>query len=1252
MHLAPVSIRPALAVAAATSVLLLSAGPAHAASADEQKCINEINKRVAGLMKTQGKVNDACLKDANAGDTDDLGNVGQEQSAQACPGNDVKGKVAKSSQKLVDGDTDRCTVDPPSFGYAGTAHALAAATGQSSALAQDLFGLDLDAATLDFAHPDAAAAECQQEVLKNANRVVNTLWKLARKAKKDALKGKGAPPVDTATDLALAVLGYLEADANSKAADAQADLAAAATDACTPTAASIAVLFRGRCATSPTIADLATCAGTAARCRMCQSLGVADGLTVDCDDFDNGDADDSCPGLATAREITDSGDLISGPLAHGKIGDYLIENEVARFIIQDVGIRDLYSVGCFGGNIIDVELIGHPGLDNFLEIQPAVNMETVINAQTIEIVNDGSDGTPAIVRTCGPDDILDFVNPSTVVEAAGFTFPASADDKDYDVEGCTDYILAPGAAYLKMVTTMVSEEPTDVGLFVGDFINASGEVEMWGSAPGTGIGEQLTHFGNLGVLSYIGYRQALGVDYSHVTLPDPNSPFGSSLFSTSGVAYVLHSHRVLNAVLGTPPTFEVPAGGSNSFTRYFGVGDGSGANAVTLENLVKSVPAGTVEGCVTVDGVPAPAARVTAGPQSAGALTGMVSNWTTDTAGCYRGTLPEGSYGIAAWREGALFEGAGPAPLVHTIGVVAGETVVQDFDLPATGVLDVVVTDEGDDRVPARIMVVGFDPSPELTLAGLIDTTGVFRDQNDVVPFGVVAVTYADANGEASFEVEPGSYQVFVSRGSEYSTYDTAVTITGGATTPVTAQIARVIDTDGFVSSDFHVHGINSADSRVSHRDRIYQFAGEGVDNVIMTDHHSHTDLVPTIVALGFDPFVTSTIGEEITTWDTGHFNAYPMTIDPTRQSGGSTDWAVAAPPGMDFVEYDAYGVTPAGLELLATAGPQSTPDTVVQINHIDSHFVPLKIDTSLVPPASAISMADKIRFRIDPTTGNLFHHFKALELWNGDNRGDQSQFLDQRMGIWFNHLNQGLLTTFIADTDTHRFTSLGSAGARTWTASSSDDPPSLSSAEVAQAVAAGRATGGQGVYVQTRLVANEDPLLVADLTLAGSTLVSITDAVQGVDLEIEVQAPTWAPYDRIEIYANATTIPSPTSAAPELFSATPTVVLDAGVDFSVNTVNVFPAVPGADRLETTVSVPFTNLAEDTWFVVVVRGTDGVSEPMFPIFPKSLNTTGNTTLANLLDGNLSQGGTMALGATNALYVDADGTPGFQAPLAP
>ncbi len=956
------------------------------------------------------------------------------------------------------------------------------------------------------------------------------------------------------------------------------------------------------------------------------------------------------PPKAVARRITSETEYIHGPLSHGRIGDYLLANSEARFIIQDIAKRDLYSVGAFGGNIIDAELTSRPGTDNFLEIQPAVNLESVINAQTLEIVNDGQDGLPAIIRTCGPDDLLDFVNPSTIIRATGLPFPDAADDKDYNIQGCTNYELSPNKTNIKMVTTIMNDDPTPVGLLVGDFVNASGEVEQWTSS-GAGLGEQLTN--SMNVLSYIGYGEALGVDYSLVPVPPTASPnLRSSFFTAAGVSYVLHSNSVIQVILGGAPTFVVPGNGQNSFTRYFGIGDGNGGNAVALENEVKGLATGTLRGCVTEGGRPAPGARVSVFKR------GVVAPYVTDATGCYEGSLPPNTYQVGALRRGSPHEGAGTTPELHDITIEEGMITVQDIALPNTGKLHVKVVEQiagATKPMPARISVVGFDPSPEplLTTTGVqgTTTTGLYTDAIfDPVPFGFTWMDYAGADGELTFDLEPGSYQIFASRGVEYSEYDEPVTITAGSITNVNATLARVLDTTGFISSDFHVHGIRSADSRVSDRNRALQFSGEGIDNVIMTDHHSHTDLNPRIASLGLSDFLHATIGEEVTTWDYGHYNAYPLTIDSTRPSGGSTDWGRAAPPGRDFPAYGAFSLTPKELQELATHGATSTPDTTIQINHIDSFFAPLVVDTLAVPPTARITPAERLAFRLDPNGGELFQPFKALELWNGAGRGAQEEFLNHRLGIWINLLNQGLITTFIADTDTHEFRNLNTAGARTWTAAATDEPRLVDPAQVARSVNAGKAVGGQGIYVQPKLVAKDGSAAVADLTLNGAPTVKSTNG--DVDLQIYAQAPLWAEFDQIEIYANAATVPTLTIAGtPVLFTATPTRVLKKGIDFTVDEVDVAPSNPKAKRREAHVTASFTGLSQDTYFIVVVRGTDGVSHPMYPIMAHDLDPATNMTLANLLDGNLGEHGTMALGATNALYADVDGVAGFQAPLA-
>ena len=152
------------------------------------------------------------------------------------------------------------------------------------------------------------------------------------------------------------------------------------------------------------------------------------------------------------------------------------------------------------------------------------------------------------------------------------------------------------------------------------------------------------------------------------------------------------------------------------------------------------------------------------------------------------------------------------------------------------------------------------------------------------------------------------------------------------------------------------------------------------------------------------------------------------------------------------------------------------------------------------------------------------------------------------------------------------------------------------------------------------------------------------------MELVIHVQAPAWAEFDTVEIYANAETFVAGTNdGIPTFFGANPTRTLVAGTAFTLPApVVVDPNVPGAERRELQLVVPFA-LTQDTWFVVLVRGSDGVSEPMFPVYASDLDQASNPTLPDLLDGNLGEGGVTALGATNALWADVDGNPGFDPP---
>src|SRR5690606_34418310 len=130
------------------------------------------------------------------------------------------------------------------------------------------------------------------------------------------------------------------------------------------------------------------------------------------------------------------------------------------------------------------------------------------------------------------------------------------------------------------------------------------------------------------------------------------------------------------------------------------------------ENEVKQIAGGTLRGCITRGGAPAAFARVAAGPiGNDGQITQLSAMFLAGENGCYGGTLRTGEYGVAGAMDGTPYEGGGTAPLVHPIVISAGGDSVQDIALPATGAVRVAVVDENGDAVPARISVVGFDPS-------------------------------------------------------------------------------------------------------------------------------------------------------------------------------------------------------------------------------------------------------------------------------------------------------------------------------------------------------------------------------------------------------------------------------------------------------------------------------------------------------------------------------------------------------------
>ena len=135
------------------------------------------------------------------------------------------------------------------------------------------------------------------------------------------------------------------------------------------------------------------------------------------------------PPTAKARVASDADDLLQGPLARGKEGDYVLENDLIRVIIQQPG-RNWFGLGTYGGNIIDVSAVNSDGSfnpDHMEEFITGINIENTPNFTELAVRNDGSDGELAVICATGPDDLIEIINPFL-----SSNFPCAVSKEDFN----------------------------------------------------------------------------------------------------------------------------------------------------------------------------------------------------------------------------------------------------------------------------------------------------------------------------------------------------------------------------------------------------------------------------------------------------------------------------------------------------------------------------------------------------------------------------------------------------------------------------------------------------------------------------------------------------------------------------------------------------------------------------------------------------------------------------------------------------
>jgi hypothetical protein len=975
---------------------------------------------------------------------------------------------------------------------------------------------------------------------------------------------------------------------------------------------------------------------------------------------------------AAAQRVATADQLIGGPKAIGQIGDYLLENDQIRVIIANTGVGRIATP--FGGSLIDADLrrpqgaLSH-GNDEMGELLPSFLLE-LMNPVSITIVNDGLDGNPAVIREDGTEgDLLQMV----AILNNGLLYPP-------DLSYSEEFRLEPGKHYVEITTSIKNNttaphplpflnppELKNLGLDIpdldkiklsvplGHFVIFGGENQAW--TPGVAgfnvrfaiedtypRAKGFPAFPGL-VTEYLATR-GKGVSYG-LMVPSSTDNYPNAYQSLYAPDQEVTDHSMLlpyvyAAVTGcytaNPPPVIGPKS-TYSFKTYFVVGHGDVASVVDVMQEVRGTVTGSFGGRVVDALTQAPVEHAAVVVQDARGR--YVDEIDSNEAGLFRGNLPPGDY---TYR---VVTNIRPTTAAARVTINAGETTGVFVALPPPSHLALQVVDEVGRAVPCKVSLIGHSPpeqrgkDPRTFLYDLHLGETMRGTTFDPTRLEYIEKTWYLPNGLLSADVRPGTYDIAVSRGVEYDLHNEAsVSFVAGAFVSRQVALTRALDTSGYVSADLHLHSVNSVDSDLTLEERITSIAGEGLDFAAATDHNFLTDYAPTIAKLGLQDWLTATIGLELTTSEMGHFNGYPLRIDPGNVRGADFVWD-GQPPASLFKQLRDMGEDPAR--------------TIVEVNHprdgVLGYFTQFNVNTE----SGETEVRSGLRavfapFKPEFAPSAFSYDFDTLEVVNGKRPdlthvyrapdplpagplptptpapGDIVRDADGKVAFpgqvedWFTFLSRGLTYTALGNSDSH--TGFGQEPGYPRNFVYVGDGKDVQGHFDRWDVVAGLRAH--------RVVVTNGPMI--DFSIAGQPMGSTVTVTAGtVSIDLTVQSPNFAPVESVRIWSNG-------ELAREL------------------------SVPSsqAHRFHTTVDLP---LSKDAWFVVEATG----SANLFPVVPpQEFEPLNVDQVINALGAGLDLTGLSPTGAlkpsrtsiirpdaiTNPIWVDHDGNHKFDPPLPP
>jgi len=478
--------------------------------------------------------------------------------------------------------------------------------------------------------------------------------------------------------------------------------------------------------------------------------------------------------------------------------------------------------------------------------------------------------------------------------------------------------------------------------------------------------------------------------------------------------------------------------------------------------------------------------------------------------GTFKARLPIGDYRVHV-------KGSASRTLDVPIKIGEGRTDLGILELPSAATLTLP---EGK---AMRLVFVGINDTPDPDFANTLTGSTVTEEDGVHTLAPVSQVFLAGVAGDKTqVELAPGEYQVYATRGPEFTLEKTQITVTEGQQQTLKIKTpTRTLSTPNYIASDLHVHSGISFDNAFSDSERVRTFVAEFGEVMVSSEHDVPVDFAPKIEEMGVADKITSIAAAEVTSllptsmnpYTGGHANFFPYYPDPT-----------AFRRGMINHENRRWR------DIIHDIKQDQGEDTVVQLNHprlnmkLSGETLPDNWDEIIDygqffdhmgtaghpfnPRKPMHEHPNNVLIEADPKTGLRDIDFDLIEVINpgGEHHHDRIKAVRQD---WLSLLKQGEKLVGTANSDSHR-SDFQVAVPRTMVAMQDDRVTHFDQPEFIASLKTGNAYGTTG------------PML--EIALGDVGMGDMFTGARGT-LSLTITKADWISIDRAEIQINGETV-------------------------------------------------------------------------------------------------------------------------------